>query len=149
MTRFIVGSLALVGIIAGAILIEGGNPVAYLMLTPGLLAFLVPLCAVFAVWPAREWIAAWKDAFTGDESPTAARSSAIWEFEEKAAYAAGIVGLVIGVIVLLSSLRELSRLGEGLAVCLLCPFYAALIGLGCRVLKAKVDRKRPTSRRES
>ena len=142
MTRFIVGTLGFIIVVFGCIVIEGGNPVAYLMLTPAIIAFLVPFLAMLAVWPLREWITAWKDAFADRASPTAANSSAIWEFVEKAAYAAAAIGTIAGIIIMLANLRAVSELGSALAACLLCLFYSTVIGLVCRILRARVERKR-------
>ncbi|MEI6388772.1 MAG: hypothetical protein WCQ50_19325 [Spirochaetota bacterium] len=142
MTRFILGTLGFIVVIGGCIVLEGGNPAAYLMITPAIIALVVPFLAMLAVWPAREWITAWKDAFTNEESPTAAASSALWKFVEKATYAAAAIGTFAGIILVLAKLWELSQLGKPLAACLLCLFYSAVIGLVCRILRARVERRR-------
>jgi flagellar motor component MotA len=142
MIRFVLGTLASVGVIVFAILVEGGNLATYLILTPGFIALFLPFFASLAVWPLREWLGAWKDAFAAGESESAARSSSIWEFNEKASYASGIVGFIVGLIFILSSLGDLSRLGPAAAVSLTCPLYSVLLGLVCRILRARVERAR-------
>lgn len=142
MIRFIIGTLAAVGVVVFAIAIEGGPLLAYLGMTPILIAAALPLFAVLAAWRWKEWMAAWKDAFGPMGSPSAARSSAIWDFQEKASYAAGVIGFLAGLILLLSQLRDPSTMGRSLAVCLTCPLYAVLFGLACRILKARVDSRR-------
>lgn len=42
-------------------------------------------------------------------------------------YASGLIGLIVGVIGLLVHLQDPSMIGTGLAVALICPFYAVLI----------------------
>lgn len=142
MIRFVSWTLAILAILVFCILLEGGSIGAYLMLTPGIISFLMPLFAALAVWPAREWGQAWKDAFDKGDSPTAARSSAIWEFEEKASYATGIIAFIAGIIILLTHLSSPAQLGRALAAGLNGPLYALLIALACRILRARVDRKR-------
>jgi flagellar motor component MotA len=142
MTRFILGTLGFIAVVGLCIVLEGGNPVAYLMFTPAIIALVVPLLAMMAVWPMREWITAWKDAFAAEKTPTAAASSALWAFVEKATYAAAAIGTFAGIILTIANLRELSELGKPLAACLLCLFYSAVIGLVCRILRARVERRR-------
>lgn len=143
MVRFILGTLATLGTLVLAILIEQGNPATYIVATPMLIAILMPFFATLAVWSIGEWLQAWKDALgarTARLDKTSARRSAdIWAFSERAAYAAGGAGFITGLILMLSTLRQLSELGEGLAITLACPFYVILIGLVCRILKARVE----------
>jgi flagellar motor component MotA len=143
MLRFILGTLASAAVVVLVIVLENGSLLAYLGLTPGLIALLLPFFAVLAVWPLREWAKAWKDAFIPKESPTTARSSSIWNFQEKACYAAGAIGFLAGLVLILSQLSTVSRLGPALAMSLVCPMYSLLLGLVARILRARVDRARP------
>lgn len=147
MLRFILGTLASVGIVLIGIVIEGGNLLSYFTLTAFAIALLVPFFAVLAVWSLGEWIEAWKDAFDPIGEGEARRASlgtsaAIWAFSEKVSYTAGFVGILAGTILVLSQLSDPSTLGPRFAVGLTCPLYAALLGLVYRILGARVGRGR-------
>jgi flagellar motor component MotA len=141
MIRFLIGTLGALGVLALCIIIEGSNPLAFLMLTPGLIVLLVPAFAVFAAYPLREWGEAWKDAL-GSDGPgrNSARSREIWDFEEKATYASGVIALLAGLVIILSSLTDPTRLGPAVAVSVTGPLYATLLGLLCRILRARSSR---------
>ncbi len=142
MVRFIFGLLASIATILVSILLERGNLGAFFVPNSATIAVLVPFFAVLAVYPLREWGAAWKDAL-GRGAPSAApRSADIWEFQEKACYASGFIGFIVGLVLVFSQLNELSGVGRGLAAGLSCPMYAVLLGLVCRILKARVMRRR-------
>lgn len=147
MLRFILGTLASVGIVLVAILIEGGNLLSYFALTAFAIALLVPFFAVLAVWSLREWLEAWKDAFDPLGRAEARKaglgtSAAIWAFSEKVSYTAGFVGFIAGAILILSHLSDPSTLGPRFAIGLTCPLDAALLGLVYRILGARVGRGR-------
>jgi flagellar motor component MotA len=141
MMRFLFGSLGALCVILLCILMEGSNPLSFLMLTPGLIALFVPAFAVFAAYPLREWGEAWKDSL-GREGPgrSSERSREIWDFEEKASYASGVIALLVGLIIILSNLTEPSRLGPAVAVSVTGPLYATILGLLCRILRARASR---------
>lgn len=142
MLRFILGSLASIGVVMVGIVIEGGNLLSYFALTAFAICILVPFFATLAVWSLAEWFEAWRDAFaTGGQSPSDRLSASVWAFSEKAAYAAGGLGFIAGLVLLLSRLRALSELGPLLAIGLTSLLYAILIGLVCRILRARVEAK--------
>jgi flagellar motor component MotA len=141
MIRFILSTLSIVAILVAAILLEGGNPFSYVAFSAMIIVIFVPFFAVLAVWRLSEWGKAWKDAFSAQrDSTTSAVSVAIWEFSEKASYAAGIIGLIVGIILVLSNVSDFSKMGRGLAATLTAPMWSILIGLVSRILGAKVVR---------
>jgi flagellar motor component MotA len=142
MIRFLLGTIAAIGGVALAIVIEGGNLLSYFAITAFSIALLVPFFAVLAVWSLKEWGQAWRDAMAPAKAAKETRvtSAAIWAFSEKASYAAGIVGFIAGLILVLSQLRDISTIGPSLAIGLTCPMYTILLGLIYRILKARVDR---------
>lgn len=140
MTRFVLSILALFGTAIFLFALEGGRLLSLVVLTPILIISLMPAFAVLAVWSVRDWAGAWKDAFAKGRSPSASRSAALWAFYEKACYATGIVGLMLGTIIILSSLSDASTLGPAFAVGLVSTTYAVLFGLVARILKARVER---------
>lgn len=142
MLRFILGTLASLAVVILAVLMEGGNIFAYLSVNALAIALLIPFFAVLAVWRLGDWLKAWRDALkAGGDSASAATSKAIWAFFEKAGYAAGGVGFIAGLILVLSHIQAIEEVGRGLAIALTCPMYALLLGLVCRILRARVESK--------
>jgi flagellar motor component MotA len=140
MLRFILGTLASIGVVALVITVEGGSVLSYLILSALAIALLVPFFAILAVWPFREWATAWKDALSSKgPRANAAKSVAIWDFAEKASWASGIIGFICGLVMILSQLRTPSALGPSVAASLTCPLYAVISGLVCRILRARVE----------
>lgn len=143
MIRFIIGTLASLGVLVGAIVLENGNLLAYLVPSALGIALLMPFFGVLAVWSLADWIQAWRDALGrgkaqgGDKGIR--KSAAIWAFSEKASYAAGVVGFITGLIIMLSNLSTPATMGPSVAAGLTCPLYAVLEGLVCRILRARVE----------
>ena len=143
MIRFIFGTLASLAVLVGAIVLEGGNILAYLVVSALGIALLMPFFGVLAVWSLADWLKAWRDALGkgrpqgGDKG--ARKSAAIWEFSERVSYAAGFVGFITGLILMLSNLSTPETLGPSVAAGLTCPLYAVLEGLVCRILRARVE----------
>mgnify|MGYP001485707219 FL=1 len=143
MIRFIIGTLASLGVLVGAIVLERGNLLAYLVPSALGIALLMPFFGVLAVWSLADWVQAWRDALGkgkvqgGDKG--ARKSAAIWAFSEKTSYAAGVVGFITGLIIMLSNLSTPETLGPSVAAGLTCPLYAVLEGLVCRILRARVE----------
>jgi flagellar motor component MotA len=140
MLRFIIGTLAAVATIVLVVIMEGGTISSYLILSALLVGLLVPVFSTLAVWSLREWGGAWKDAFGASKgSPTAAASRALWDFFEKGCYGAGVLGTLAGLILVLSQLSEISKVGPAVALSLTSLLYAILLGLVARILRARVD----------
>jgi flagellar motor component MotA len=134
MLRFIIGTLAAVATIVLVVIMEGGTISSYLILSALLVGLLVPVFSTLAVWSLREWGGAWKDAFGASKG-----SRALWDFFEKGCYGAGVLGTLAGLILVLSQLSEISKVGPAVALSLTSLLYAILLGLVARILRARVD----------
>ena len=141
MLRFIVSLVLLLASIVGAIVFEGGNPLAYIGAAAFMIELLVPLFAMLAVWRLAEIGHAFGDAFSKKaDSTSRARSARIWEFTEKICYAAGLIGLILGAVLILSRIYgSVAELGHGLALSLVALLYGVMFGIVCRILKARVE----------
>ncbi len=142
MARFIISVLLLLAALAAAILMESGNPLAYVGLTAFVIEVLVPFFAMLAVWRLAEIGGAFRDAFSaGGDAAHRARSVRVWAFTEKVCYAAGIIGLIIGIILVLGRVSgAVDELGRALGMALIAPLYGIFLGVICRILKARVER---------
>jgi hypothetical protein len=140
MARFILGSLALLGTLIFAFVIEGGKPVDLLLPSPLIIVVCVPVFAVLAVWSLRDWGRAWKDAFAAQ--PSAAASSArLWDFYEKACYVAAVVGFILGLNIIFAYAPDTTqRLFKSFAVNFITPILAILLAMVARILRARVEK---------
>ena len=108
MTRFIVFTVLILVFLLGAVVLEGGTIVTYLGFTAFLIVFLVPVFAMFAVWGFREIGRAFRNALGRSPDPGSMDTSVtVWDFCEKTVYAAGFLGLVLGIVLIFGSLSEL------------------------------------------
>jgi flagellar motor component MotA len=141
MMRFIVSLVLLLASIFGAVALEGGNPLQYIAATAFMVELLVPLFALLAVWRLKEIGRALGDAFFKKaDAASRTRSARIWEFTEKVCYAAGVIGLLLGLILILGGLTSpAAGLGRSYAAALVAPLYGVMLGVACRVLKARVE----------
>jgi hypothetical protein len=151
MRRFIIATLAFIGTLVFAFVIEGGNPLDFLLPTPLIIVLGVPFFAVLAVWSLKEWGHAWKDALAKNGSSgtaSAAVSSAavpsarLWDFYEKACYIAGVVAFILGLNVIFSFQGgvEPGKMFRSLAVDCVAPILAITLALVARILKARVEK---------
>lgn len=141
MIRFIVSLLLLLGAMLFAVVVEGGNVLAYVGFTALVIELLVPLFAMLAVWRLAEIGRAFADAFSKKADATSrARSVRVWEFTEKVCYAAGVIGVILGIVLVLARVSgSVNDLARALATCLLAPLYGILFGIVCRIMKARVE----------
>jgi hypothetical protein len=141
MMRFILGTLALVGTLVFAFVLEGGKPLDFLLPAPLAIILGVPCFAVLAVWNLREWGQAWRDAFA-PSAEGAESSAALWGFYEKACYVAGVVGFILGLNVIFQQRGGVSRedLLRPLAVDCVAPILAITFAMVARILKARVEK---------
>lgn len=143
--RFAICVLLLVLVLIGAVMLDGANPLAFIGIPGLVIEVLVPLFALLAVWKGNELAAACRDAFAsrqGQSSP--ARSVRIWDFAEKACYAAGALAWLMVMVVVLASqvpLRDSADLMRNLAVGLVAPIYAIFFALVCRILRERVKQR--------
>jgi hypothetical protein len=140
--RFFVSLFLMFATLVGAVLWEGGSVLAYVVASAFAVELLVPAFAMLAVWRLSEIGAGFRDAFSAKGgSSTVARSKRIWEFAEKICYATAVVGLIIGMVILFSTYTgSEAHIGPALAACCLGPLYGVLLGIVCRILRARVDR---------
>jgi flagellar motor component MotA len=140
--RFTVCVVVILVTLVGAVMLDGGNPVAYVGIPGLVIEVLVPLFALLAVWKGSELRAACRDAFASPKtqsSPT--RSLRVWDFAEKACYAAGALAWLMAMVLTLVSQvppRDSTHLMRNLAVCLVAPIYAIFFALVCRILRERV-----------
>lgn len=141
MIRFIVSVILMLASMAGAVMLERGSLLGYIGFTAFIVELLVPLFAMLAVWRFAEIGRAFADAFTIKPDPVSrARSARIWEFTEKVCYAAGVIGLILGAVLVLSRVSgSIDELGRAFGVSLLAPLYSIILGIVCRILKARVE----------
>ena len=143
--RFVVCVVLLLVTLVGAVMLDGGNPAAYIGIPGLIIEVLVPLFALLAVWKRSELAAACRDAFGSRKAqPSAARSVRIWDFAEKACYAAGALAWLMATILALVSQvppRDATWLMRNLATGLVAPIYAIFFALVCRILRARVAQR--------
>jgi flagellar motor component MotA len=141
MVRFIVSLLLLLGTMLFAVVLEKGSILAYVGFTALVIELLVPLFAMLAVWRLAEIGRAFGDAFSKKaDASQRARSVRIWEFTEKVCYAAGVIGLILGIVLVLARVSgSVNELASAFGASLLAPLYGVLFGIVCRIMKARVE----------
>jgi hypothetical protein len=143
--RFAVCVVLLVLALIGAVTLDGANPLAFIGIPGLVIEVLVPLFALLAVWKRTELGAACGDAFgPRRDQPSQARSIRIWDFAEKACYAAGALAwLMVMVVVLASQVppRDSADFMRNLAVGLVAPIYSIFFALVCRILRERVKQR--------
>lgn len=140
MRRFILASLGAVAILGLAYFIEGGRLSALFFASPFLITFGMPFFAVLAVWSLGTWGRAWADAMKPQaDSRRREISAELWDFYEKACYAAGILAFIVGCVIILRNHGDVDgRLAESFAVNLISPLYAIFLALLARILRFRV-----------
>jgi flagellar motor component MotA len=138
--RFLFGTLAILATFVSLFLFEGGALPSLLMLSPLLLVVLVPAFAVLAVWSLKDWGRAWMDGLATGDAGCAPDSVELWAFYERMCYLSCVVGFILGLVLILSSLRDPATIGRPLAVGLMTPVYAILFGIVARILRARVEK---------
>jgi hypothetical protein len=146
MKRFILSTLVLFGTLIFAFVIEGGRLFDLILPSPLIIVVGVSIFAVLAVWSLGDWGRAWKDAFAREAgSPSAATSIALWDFYEKACYAAAVVGFLLGINIIGSNSGTLDKLGASISVNCIAPILAVLFALVSRILRARVEKNAKAS----
>jgi len=143
MLRFIVSLVLLFVSIGLAVGMEGGKILNYVGVTSFIVELLVPSFAMLAVWNLKEVGTAFRDAFHNNtDAASCARSMQVWDFAEKVCYAAAVVGLLLGSILILSNIHQnVVELGRALGATLLAPLYGILLAIICRIMKARVEQQ--------
>jgi hypothetical protein len=148
MRRFIIGTLALIGTLLLAFILEGGNPLDFFLPSPLLIVVGVPCFAVLAVWSLKDWGRAWKDAFAAGSargaapSGSASTSARLWDFYEKACYIAGVVGFILGLNIIFQHGGKIDPqdILTPLSVVCITPILAILLAMVARILRARVEK---------
>ena len=141
MVRFIVSLVLLLASIFGPFALDGGNPLMYISILALMIMLLTPLFAMLAVWRFAEIGRAFGDAFWKKaDSTSRAKSARIWDFTEKVCYATGIIAFFLGAVLILSRVySSVAELGRPAAVSLIAPTYGVILGIICRIMKARVE----------
>jgi flagellar motor component MotA len=143
MLRYLTGLGLTLFLVALAIAMIGGRAVLWLHPAPWalLLVLGVPLAATLSIHSGSAFRQAWRDAAAPlASSPSRAASIQLWARLESFIYFGVAIGSLMGWMVTFSLLSaDLPRLGMKLAACLVPPFYGAVLGLACRVLRARVE----------
>ncbi len=143
--RFVICVVLLVLTPVGAVVMDGGNPLAYVGIPGLLMAVLVPFFAMLAVFKGSDLQVACRDAFgSARRASSRARSVDVWGFAEKACYAAGVLAWLTAVILALISQslrRDTPHFERDLATTLVAPIYAVILALVCRILRARVQQR--------
>jgi flagellar motor component MotA len=140
MVKFIISLFLIFFTIAGALLLEGGDPVSYLGITAFIIVFFIPVFASMGVWGLSEIGNLWVDSFSKKKTPTLKVSLKIIDFYEKGFYISGILCTVLGIIFVLAHIEKLEVLGRGLALSFLGILYGLIFGLIARILRARLDK---------
>jgi flagellar motor component MotA len=141
MARFIIGTLFSLGAFCLAYFMEGGALGNFVLPSVLLIVILVPFFAVLAVWSLRELGGACGAAFSRSLSrEEGAASAALWDFFEKALYAAGVVGTLAGFIIIFRNAGSGETRMLVYSIALTPLIEAILLGLVARILRARVEK---------
>lgn len=142
MNRFLTGQLLILLLVILAIAMIGGRAITWLHPAPW--AFLlVPVLASVAVLSVHSWGVlrqAIHDGLSPSRRPSLGTSTKVWRLAESCLYygaaSAGLMGLMVTCQV---QGPDVQHLGAKLAACLAPPFYGVVLGLSCRILRARVE----------
>ncbi len=142
MKRFLLGTLATLGVLLFAFVFEGGNPLNFILPSPLIITFGMPFFAVLAVWDFKTWGRAWADAFAAQTDPARRQASErLWEFWEKLCYLAGIVGFIAGLTIIFASAKpdwSIQDFGKYFSVGLISPLLGLCFAIVGRILRYRV-----------
>lgn len=118
---------AIVALLAGVVFTEKGSLLAMLGATP----FAIVAGCTFLACVASHGFGGFGRAFTVASRAAGNRAElgdakALFLAMQRALFASGGAGFILGAILVLSQLSTVERLGAGLAICLLCFLYALL-----------------------
>lgn len=143
MTRFLIGQSLIVLLLIFAVAMIGGRAVTWLHPAPWvcLVVGVVPLVALLT---ARPW-ATLRQAFRDALHPVAssgrlAESAKVWKLAESCLYFGGGCAGLMGLMVTFTFLGpDPQILGPKLAASLEPLFVSLVLGLSCRILRARVE----------
>jgi len=142
MTRFLFGQILILFLVILAIVMIGGRAVIWLHPAPWavLLVLVVPLVAVLSVHSWKAFTQALRDALHPLASPSNSTSTKVWKLAESCLYFGATIACFMGLMITFSLLSsDLHSLGAKLAACLAPPFFSVVLGLSCRILRARVE----------
>lgn len=139
MSRFILVIELVLGVIAGIIALEGCNLWSYLGFSAFTITVFVPFFASLAVWKFKDLMQVWRDSFSKDKkSMTIKTSLKILDFNERLFYLTGFICLILGIVLILSTISDLSKLARGFAYSLNGLLYGLFFAAVTRILKARI-----------
>lgn len=138
MTRFIICLASIILVILLLFLLEGGAFLALFGLTPFLLTVLLPVIASIAVFRPRDLLKASGEIFS-EKKPSSATED-ICRFYEKMFVVTGMIGVLLGIIAVLSNLRDVAKIGKPLAFALLSPLYASVFYMLTRTARERIKK---------
>ncbi|HVP18930.1 MAG TPA: hypothetical protein VMU36_08020 [Spirochaetia bacterium] len=140
MMRFFICVVLMLAFILGAIWLEGGRFPAFFAPTTFAVVLLVPFISTFAVWGFPGIGKAFRSALGKvEDAKVLGRSLIVWDFFEKTTYAAGLLGFILGIILVLTSITEPRTIGKPLSFCFLSLIYGFFFGIVARILRARVE----------
>ncbi|NWJ40754.1 MAG: hypothetical protein HXX12_07260 [Geothrix sp.] len=142
MTRFLFGQILILFLVILTIAMIGGRAVIWLHPAPWafLLVLVVPLVAVLSAHPWSAFRQALRDALHPSASLSNGTSAKVWKLAESCLYFGATIAFFMGLMITFSLLSgDLHNLGAKLAACLAPPFFSVVLGLSCRILRARVE----------
>jgi flagellar motor component MotA len=125
---YFLGLVLGLAVLIGSILLEGISLFIFFAAAAILISFGIPLSVTIFSFGPKVFGKAFKTVFNPDPKTTSVkRALAVIDCLGKTAVGAGILGTIAGIVLILSNLSDISQFGRGLAVSLLCLFYAGLI----------------------
>ncbi|MCE1204775.1 MAG: hypothetical protein LWW79_09245 [Holophagaceae bacterium] len=142
MTRFLVGQILIVILVVLNIVMIGGRLIHWLHPAPWVF-MAVPLLALLAVLSVYRWPVlrqALRDAMSPAEGASNTTSIKVWRLAESGLYFAAAIACLMGLMVTCSVQGpDLRYLGFKLTACMAPLFFGVILGLSCRILRARVE----------
>lgn len=109
MSRIIIILELVLGVLAVSIYLDGGDLLAISPLSPFLLIILFPFVTALAIWPARKIFNSFRNSASPDGSVAVdPGSEKILHFCEKISIHGALLGLIAGMIILLTNIHQVS-----------------------------------------
>ena len=142
MTRFLIGQVLILLLVILAIAMIGGRAVTWLHPAPWafVLVLVVPFVAVLSVHTLEAFREAFRDALHPSVSRSNVTSTKVWKLAESCLYFGATIAAFMGLMITFSLLSsDFQNLGAKFAACLVPPFFSVVLGLSCRVLRARIE----------
>jgi hypothetical protein len=140
MKRFVFGTAAMLVFVATALWLEGADLLKLFLPTPLMITVGAPLCALLAIWDLGALRAAWRAAFdAAAEERTREAAAKVWNFLEKAFYAAGALGFIAGAIIIFANpIATPVDVLRPFSIDLVAPLWAVVLAMVARILRYRV-----------